>query len=194
MLKYLHENGCLRERTCLGAAAGGHLEVLKYLHERVPLGRVYAAAAEGGHLGVLKWARDGALGECLCRYAARRTRCLGGGGAWGRVYVQIRCRGRPPGDAEARENGCPWERGRADTAAREGAPGGAAVCTRTGALGGGDACRSAAEGGHLEVLEYARENGCPWDEGTCMFAHPRCRPYLIGAPVPGSQLVPTFTS
>ena len=46
-------------------------------------------------------------------------------------------------------------------------------------------CRSAAEGGHLEVLKYAHENGCPWDEGTCMFAHPRCRPYLIehGCPV-----------
>ena len=27
-------------------------------------------------------------------------------------------------------------------------------------------CRAAARGGHLDVLKYARENGCPWDAGT----------------------------
>ena len=24
--------------------------------------------------------------------------------------------------------------------------------------------------GHLDVLRWARENGCPWDEWTCSFA------------------------
>ena len=28
----------------------------------------------------------------------------------------------------------------------------------------------AAMGGHLEVLQWARANGCPWDEKTCMHA------------------------
>ena len=28
-------------------------------------------------------------------------------------------------------------------------------------------CRDAAEGGHLEVLQWARANGAPWDEWTC---------------------------
>jgi hypothetical protein len=28
-------------------------------------------------------------------------------------------------------------------------------------------CSWAARGGHLEVLKWARENGCPWDERTC---------------------------
>ena len=28
-------------------------------------------------------------------------------------------------------------------------------------------CYSAAQYGHLECLRYARENGCPWDEETC---------------------------
>ena len=28
-------------------------------------------------------------------------------------------------------------------------------------------CKNAAKGGHLEVLKWARENGCPWDEETC---------------------------
>ena len=31
-------------------------------------------------------------------------------------------------------------------------------------------CRCAAWGGHLEVLQWARENDCPWDEETCAFA------------------------
>ena len=31
-------------------------------------------------------------------------------------------------------------------------------------------CWRAAEGGHLEVLQWARTNGCPWNEGTCSAA------------------------
>jgi hypothetical protein len=31
-------------------------------------------------------------------------------------------------------------------------------------------CAGAAEGGHLEVLQWARVNGCPWDESTCAHA------------------------
>ena len=31
---------------------------------------------------------------------------------------------------------------------------------------GVDTCALAAEGGHLEVLIWARENNCPWDENT----------------------------
>ena len=30
-----------------------------------------------------------------------------------------------------------------------------------------DLCEDAARGGHLEMLKWARENGCPWDELTC---------------------------
>lgn len=28
-------------------------------------------------------------------------------------------------------------------------------------------CAAAAQGGHLEVLKWARENGCQWDKCTC---------------------------
>ena len=28
-------------------------------------------------------------------------------------------------------------------------------------------CAAAAKGGHLEVLQWARENRCPWNAGTC---------------------------
>ena len=31
-------------------------------------------------------------------------------------------------------------------------------------------CKNAAEGRHLETLQWARENGCPWDARTCAWA------------------------
>ena len=31
-------------------------------------------------------------------------------------------------------------------------------------------CMAAAEGGHLEMLLWARANGCPWDEYTRIYA------------------------
>ena len=40
---------------------------------------------------------------------------------------------------------------------------------RTTARGTRDV-QGAAEGGHLEVLKWARENDCPWDEWTCACA------------------------
>ena len=32
-------------------------------------------------------------------------------------------------------------------------------------------CDDAAQGGHLEVLKWARENGCDWDIYMCDAAH-----------------------
>jgi hypothetical protein len=31
-------------------------------------------------------------------------------------------------------------------------------------------CAESARNGHLDVLQWCRENGCPWDERTCAFA------------------------
>ena len=39
-------------------------------------------------------------------------------------------------------------------------------------------CLSAASGGHLDCLRYARENGCPWDAkgNHCLrYAHENCQ-------------------
>ena len=51
------------------------------------------------------------------------------------------------------------------------APRDAAVGTRKRVPVGSDlfvgACAGAAEGGHLEVLQWAHANGCPSDEQTC---------------------------
>ena len=39
-----------------------------------------------------------------------------------------------------------------------------------GHLDRGFVCTCAAEGGHLKVLRWARENGCPWSESTRLLA------------------------
>ena len=33
-----------------------------------------------------------------------------------------------------------------------------------------ETCMQAAKGGHLDVLKYAHKNRCPWDERTCIYA------------------------
>jgi hypothetical protein len=50
-------------------------------------------------------------------------------------------------------------------------------------------CWAAAKAGHLEVLQWARENGCPWNKWTWDHATSRCRPYLIEHGCPGSHLL-----
>ena len=37
-------------------------------------------------------------------------------------------------------------------------------------IGGGDVCSGAAGRGYIEILKWARENGCGWDERTCVEA------------------------
>jgi len=36
------------------------------------------------------------------------------------------------------------------------------------------------------VLQWARENGCPWDEDAWDYADPRCRAYLVAHGCPGA--------
>ena len=108
------------ERTCSGAAKGGHAtEVLKWARENgCPWDEdTCAYAAEGGHLEVLKWARaNGCPSDArTCAYAAE-------GGHRG---AEVGARERPPvgrgdvcgaaGAATSRccsgraENDCPWD-------------------------------------------------------------------------------------
>ena len=47
------------------------------------------------------------------------------------------------------------------------APGDVAVGAEARLLVGPDDVWIAAAGGHLEVLRWAREHHCPWDERTC---------------------------
>lgn len=43
-------------------------------------------------------------------------------------------------------------------------------CRQNGCPWGGGTCANSAEGGHLDVLKWARSEGCPWTEATCTLA------------------------
>jgi hypothetical protein len=62
LVEWLEDNDCPfdNRRLCGIAAAGGHLEVLRWAREKgCPWNKwTCAAAARGGHLDVLKWARE----------------------------------------------------------------------------------------------------------------------------------------
>ena len=72
----------------------------------------------------------------------------------------------------ARENGCPWEEARCT-----GGEAGAGLSVPGPRINYLEkinrikyTCAWAARRGHLEVLKWVRENGCPWDEKTCSWA------------------------
>ena len=67
MLKRARRDGCPFDwRACRAAAAGGHLEALKFLREQGCNWdyRTCEAAAEGGHLELLRWALDQGCPSC----------------------------------------------------------------------------------------------------------------------------------
>ena len=178
-LKCLRANGCpWDKRTCSGAAQGGHLEVLQWAHQNgCPWNELTCTeAAKGGHLEMLQWARENGCpwNEWTCEAAAM--------GGHREMLQWLRQNGRPwdsstcafaaqGGHLEVvqwlRENGCPWD---AMTCAGRQLEGTWRFCS--GRLRrcpwNGPCSRDC--GGHLEVLQWARENGCPWDEHTCSAA------------------------
>ena len=99
---------------------------------------------------------------------AATWRCCSGCGRTalrGRVDLRL-CRAwRPPGGASvgARERRSVGRETCAEAARRP--PGGAAVGASERRSVGRGTCAYAASGGHLEVLQWARANGAPWDEG-----------------------------
>ena len=48
-----------------------------------------------------------------------------------------------------------------------------------------ETCESAAQKGHLDVLMYARENGCPWDDRTWRYADESVQKWLKKNGCPG---------
>ena len=122
---------------CQGAARGGHLEVLQWLHANgCPLGaNTCMYAARGGHLEVLQWlcANGCPWGGSTCEEAAE------GGHLWVLQW--------------ARANGCPWDKLTCARAAERGHLVMLQWLRANGCPWDGYTCRGAAQGGHLEVLQ-----------------------------------------
>jgi len=199
VVKLLREKGhSWDEYTCAYAAKGGHLKVLQWLRSHGDLSCPWnestcAHAAWGGHLEVLQWLRDTRLhgrrvcpwGERVCANAAKRghLKVL----QWLRSHGDLSCPWNEStcalaalnGHLEvlkwARSNGCGWDARICSIAALDGhlevlvlkwarleaKP----PCPRNERT-----CANAAKNDRLEVLKWARANGCKWDRWVCAWA------------------------
>ena len=188
------------------AVMKGYLSTLKHMHSRGRLSRkkdLCEDAARGGHLDVLKWARenDCPWDEDTCWRAAWGGHLDAEVGARERLPVEqddVLGRGiwRPPRGAEvgARER-LPVGQVDVHGSGEVRPPRGAEVGARERLPVGRGDVRERGVARHLDVLKWARENGCPWDEGTRVrgvWRPPRCSE--VGAlerlPV-GRELAPT---
>lgn len=144
MFSWARSFGCPWDTsTCARAARGGNLEVLKWLRESgCPWDHWTCAwAILGRHLEVLKWDRGNRHIEVL---------------KW------------------ACENGCPWDEMSSACACGCGCAFLRWLRRRdypwSGMMRDDHACVFAAGGGHLGVLKWLRENGCPWESRTLVWA------------------------
>ena len=159
LLRFAHSNGCvLFAEACYKAAARGDLEMIEWAIDQNSGWRyvVCRAAAAGGHLHILKWAHDincswdpslfGARGSFFPSGPPRERLLWFGskniaGGLGGSCSLPFA--GRRLAIFRGRESICfrrPYQ-----------------------------TCECAAAGGHLEVLQWARRQGCPLDN-ACLVA------------------------
>ena len=93
VLKWLHNTGCPWNESCYAAAAGGHLEVVNWLHSTGCTWNEWTcyAAAAGGHLEVVKW-----LHNAGCPWDSATCGAAASGGHLATLQW-------------TREHGCPWD-------------------------------------------------------------------------------------
>ena len=187
VLEWAYQNGCEIGRDTSGRAAlGGHLDVLKWLRQnKISLYKVCDYAALGGHIHILKWARSNCYewDEYTCKAAA------GAGHLDVLKYIRLKncpwnwdtCENAAMGGhlhilKWAIANGCVtnYNRAFADWIML--------MIIRDGhfevfkwiydnglnePIRGSLMCNTIAEKGNLEMLQWARSHGFPWDELTC---------------------------
>ena len=154
VLKSIHHEGhriftAIGPDLCGRAAGEGHMDVLQWLRS---IGcqwcsRTCKSAAGNGHLAVLQWARANG-----CDWDSETCSAAAAGG-----HLQVL--------QWSRANGCDWDSSTCRSAAvREVTwrllQWGREPMVATGIV---STCSAAAAGGHLEVLQWARANGCDWD-------------------------------
>jgi len=173
------------------AAGSGHVHVLEWLHEcaRIPwCNAASRAAATGGHLPVLQWAVERRLP------LDETTVCCAAGAVdpaamhWLIEKQRLRCRraichclGSAAGTGDIsrlqylRDHHRAWGQGALypiSAAAAKGFLNVVQWARSDGCPWDSDACRSAAAGGCLQVLQWMRsqEPPCPWNEDVCTAA------------------------
>ena len=167
VLEWLRENA--------GGGGGNHLEVLQWARER-PVGQELRRRARRRRIAAtstsLQWARENGCpwDENTCWAAAQGAPARGTAVTSGaRERLPVGRRTRAAGGLSRARGGSGWRcseacvglcSGRARTAARG---------TRTPARASGREAqgRPRAEASAATGLQWARENGCPWDENTC---------------------------
>lgn len=215
-LQWLHEKGHpWNEETCLQAAGGGHLEVLEWARSRgCPWdGNTCAAAARNGHIEIVRWAREHG---CSCDSWTLERAAFGGhvkllewlhddlhipwdprssmhvmSGAPARVLQWLAERGLI-GDCKSNMPLCmcrsieagEWLHKHRWTFDKS-------ACAHAqqldilqwlrahGCPWDERTCTSAAAIGRLDILQWARQNGCPWDEGMLVRAIKRGHMHII---------------
>jgi hypothetical protein len=155
-------------------ARGGNLEVFQWgARERMPVDErtCVVRGRRGGHLEALQWARANGCPwekEVMCEFAAKighlemaEVGCVRSTarGNWRTCWVAAE-HGHLEVLKWARENGCPWKRGESLGSRQKQKN---ETCAKDRKLKNEDVRKSSGEGGHLEVMRWARENGCPWN-------------------------------
>ncbi|KAK3266561.1 hypothetical protein CYMTET_24824 [Cymbomonas tetramitiformis] len=173
VLQWARDHGCpWNAYRCSGAATGGHMMVLQWAREHgCPWhSRTCAVAAEGGHLEVLQWAR-----EHGCPWDASTCSGAAGGGylkmlQWAREHgcpwdpyrcAPVALGGHLEVMQWAREHGCPWHT-RTCRGLRRKVSIWKCCSGRASMAPHGTPAHVLVAGGHLEMLQWAREHGCLW--------------------------------
>ena len=175
------------ETTCNKAAQEGQLHIMKWADENGADWdfEAIANAAHFGHWDVIKWAREQGVewDEMYCSEAAAEgrfdvlRRLRDGGCPWdgealrfavenGRYEIAkyiVKSEGSPPlsDNILSRLNRAPRKSGYMAIAR---------LLVESGALVSKEALLAAAEAGHVDLAEYLRDVGCPWDEEVCHHA------------------------
>ena len=163
LLRWVRAQGCpWDENTCSQAARGGHLDLLKWARAQgCPWDvKTCQKAARGGHLLLMEWARaQGCPWDKQLSWTAVASGRLD-------VLDWMTTQGYP-WDLECMWTAAAWT-GRREVIQWSLARGlGSWQPTPPGAL---RLTQAAALQGHLEMLQWLRERGCPWDERTCAAA------------------------
>ena len=132
---------------CAAAAGGGHLELLRRLRDLgfMWTSKTCSAAARAGHLDVLQFAR---AQDCRWRYEV--------------LSEAAACRNNVAMLEWMCENECELNPEACTTAAYNGQLGNLQYLRSVGVDWDDKVCEVAAIRGHLQVLRWAYDNGCPW--------------------------------